>query len=146
VVLTNKGASNEVAQLTEDGVALTSQVQMTFVTGTDPSLLNTNPPPNNVQVQTLMVANSEAVAIPPYSVVRFEWQVFPVPPPRLTTGYSNSIFELSWTALTNVNYVLQTSTNFCTWATLCTYSGAATNKNYSTFPAGPFHYYRVIVP
>jgi len=78
--------------------------------------------------------------------VRLEWQVFPVPETRLTAGYSNSIFELSWAGLTNVNYVLQTSTDFFTWATLNTYSVAATNKHYSTFPAGLFRYYRVIVP
>ena len=146
VVLTNKGASNEVAQLFEDGVALTNEVQMTFVTGADPSLVNTNPPPNNLQVQTLMVANPGAVAIPPYSVVRFEWQVFPVPAPRLTAGYSNSLFQLSWSGLTNVNYVLQASTNLFNWAALSIYSGAAGNKHYSTFPTGPFRYYRVIVP
>jgi hypothetical protein len=146
VVLTNKGASNEVAQLLEDGLALTNQVQMTFVTGADPSLVNTNPPPNNLQVQTLMVANPGAVAIPPYSVVRFEWQVFPVPAPRLIVVYSDSLFQLSWTGLTNVNYVLQTSTNLFNWTTLNTYSGAARNKHYSTFLAGPFRYYRVIVP
>ncbi len=93
-----------------------------------------------------MVANPGAVTIPPYSVVRFEWQLFPVPAPRLSASYSNSLWELSWPGLTNVNYVLQTSTNLFTWATLSTYSGAATNKHYSTFPAGLFRYYRVIVP
>jgi hypothetical protein len=78
VVLTNKGASPEVAQIKQDGVVRTNQMLMTFVTGTDPSLVNTNPPPNNVQIQTQTVTNPGAVTIPPYSVVRLEWYVNPI--------------------------------------------------------------------
>jgi hypothetical protein len=75
VVLTNKGASTEVAQIMQDGVVRMNQMLMTFVTGTDPSLANSSPPPNNVQIQTQTVTNPGAVTIPPYSVVRLEWYV-----------------------------------------------------------------------
>jgi hypothetical protein len=144
VVLTNKGASNEVAQVLQDGVALTNQMLMTFVTGSDPGLLNTNPPPNNLQVHTLAVTNP--VSIPPYSVVRLEWQVFFVPVPLLTVKSTNSLFELSWPGLTNVNYVLQASTNFATWESLVTYSGSNTTKRYTETPSGTFRFFRVMVP
>jgi hypothetical protein len=125
-------------------VALTNQMLMTFVTGSDPGLLNTNPPPNNLQVQTLAVTNP--VSIPPYSVVRLEWQVFFVPVPLLTVKSTNSLFELSWPGLTNVNYVLQASTNFATWESLVTYSGSNTTKRYTEAPGGTFRFFRVMVP
>jgi hypothetical protein len=73
VVLTNKGSSTEVVQIMQDGVVRTNKMDMTFVTGIDPSLANTNPPPNDVQIQTQTVTTPPAVAIPPYSVVRLEW-------------------------------------------------------------------------
>ncbi|HXP80530.1 MAG TPA: hypothetical protein VN976_11545 [Verrucomicrobiae bacterium] len=72
VVLTNKGASSAVAQIMQDGVVRTHQMLKTFVTGTDPRLVNTNPGPKNVQIQT-QVTTPGAVTIPPYSVVRLEW-------------------------------------------------------------------------
>ena len=73
VVLTNKSASTAVARIMQDGADLTNPMQMTFVTGTDPSLANTGLPPDNVQIQTQTVTNPGAVTIPPYSVVRLEW-------------------------------------------------------------------------
>jgi alpha-L-arabinofuranosidase len=73
VVLTNKGASNAVVQIMEDGVVRTDRMRMTFVTGTDPSLVNTAPAPDTVQIHTRMVSTPWAVPIPPYSVVRLEW-------------------------------------------------------------------------
>jgi hypothetical protein len=72
-VLTNKGASTAVAQIMQDGVVRTNQMQMTFVTGTNPSLVNTIPGPNNVQIQTQTITAPGAVMIPPYSVGRLEW-------------------------------------------------------------------------
>ena len=57
----------------QDGVVRTNQMQMTFVTGTKPNLMNTNPGSNNVQIQTQTVTTPEAVTIPPYSVGRLEW-------------------------------------------------------------------------
>ncbi len=76
VVLTNKGASTAVARIMQDGAVRTNPMQMTFVTGTDPGLLNTKLAPNNVQIQTQTVAPG-AVTIPPYSVERLEWCVLP---------------------------------------------------------------------
>jgi hypothetical protein len=73
VVLTNKGALAAVAQIMQDGIVRTNQMQMTFVTGTDPSVANTNSRPNNVQIQTQTVTTPGAVTIPPYSVERLEW-------------------------------------------------------------------------
>jgi hypothetical protein len=78
VVLTNKGASSEVAQIEQDGVVRTNQMLMTFVTGNLPQLANTSPPPNDVQIQTQTVTTPGAVTIPPYSVVRLEWYVNPI--------------------------------------------------------------------
>ena len=60
----------------QDGAELTNPMQMTFVTGTDPGLLNTKLAPNNVQIHTQTVAPG-AVTIPPYSVGRLEWCVLP---------------------------------------------------------------------
>jgi hypothetical protein len=73
VVLTNKGASNAVAQIMQDGVVRTHQMLMTFVTGTLPGLVNTGVVPDNVQIQTRTVTTPGAVTIPRYSVVRLEW-------------------------------------------------------------------------
>jgi hypothetical protein len=48
----------------------TNEMDMTFVTGTDPR------EPDNVQIQTQIVTPG-AVPIPPYSVVRLEWRIAP---------------------------------------------------------------------
>ena len=73
VVLTNKSASNAVAQIIQDGVVRTDQMRMTFVTGAHPRMVNTGMVPENVQIQTQTVTTPGAVTIPPYSVVRLEW-------------------------------------------------------------------------
>ena len=73
VVLTNKSASNAVAQIMQDGVLRTHRMYMTFVTGPHPHMVNTGVVPENVQIQTQVVATPGAVTIPPYSVVRLEW-------------------------------------------------------------------------
>ena len=75
VVLTNKSVSPAMAQIAQDGTVLTNPMQMTFVTGTDPSLVNTGLPSDRVTIQTQTVSNPGAVTIPPYSVVRLEWPV-----------------------------------------------------------------------
>jgi hypothetical protein len=51
----------------------TNPMQMTFVTGTTPGLMNTNAGPNNVQIQTQTITTPGAATIPPYSVGRLEW-------------------------------------------------------------------------
>jgi uncharacterized protein (TIGR03437 family) len=73
VVLTNKSASATVARIMQNGADLTIPMQMTFVTGTDPTLANSGLPSDNVQIQTQTVTNPGAVTIPSYSVVRLEW-------------------------------------------------------------------------
>jgi hypothetical protein len=73
VVLTNKSASNAVAQILQDGVVRTRPMHMTFVTGIHPRMVNTGVVPENVPIQTQTVATPGAVTIPPYSVVRLEW-------------------------------------------------------------------------
>jgi hypothetical protein len=86
VVLTNKGASNAVAQIMEDGVVRTNPMQMTFVTGTHPHMVNSSLVPNNVQIQTQTVTAPGEVAIPPYSVERLEWCVSPRGGPGFLEG------------------------------------------------------------
>jgi len=73
VVLTNKSATATTARITQDGANLTMPMQMTFVTGTDPTVANAGLASDPVQIQTQTVGNAGAVAIPPYSVVRLEW-------------------------------------------------------------------------
>lgn len=75
VVLTNKSSSATVARITQGGADITIPMQMTFVTGTDPSASNSGLPSDRVQIQTQAVPSSAAVPIPPYSVVRLEWPV-----------------------------------------------------------------------
>jgi hypothetical protein len=121
VVLINKGASNLLATIKQDGVtqgnANTNKFLETFITGSDPGLTNSTPPPNNVQIQTQRGGNP--VTIPPYSVMRLEWQVFDVPQPSLTLDVSNSTPILHWTGPTNATYTVQRSTNpFSTWSTV----------------------------
>ena len=55
------------------GADLSIPMQMTFVTGTDPTLANSGLPSDPVQIQTQTVTNPGAVTIPSYSVVRLEW-------------------------------------------------------------------------
>jgi len=82
VVLTNKGSNAVPVQITQDGVALTNQLLETFVTGSDPSAVNSSPQDSPVQIQSNTVTN--AITVPEYSVVRLEWSVIAVPPPTLT--------------------------------------------------------------
>jgi hypothetical protein len=82
VVLTNKGASTAIAQIMQDGAELTNPMQMTFVTGTDPGLINTGLMPENVRIQKQTVTIPGAVTIPPYSVVRLEWEARGMVPKR----------------------------------------------------------------
>jgi hypothetical protein len=132
-------------RITQDGVALTNQFLETFVTGSDPSLINSNPPPNNVQIQTQTGGNP--VTILPYSVMRLEWQVFDVPQPSLTLNVSNPIAILHWTGLTNVTYTVQRSTNLLSaWSTIGWNPAAQTNLASTNWLIGPLQFYRLAVP
>ena len=77
LVLTNKSASTAVARIMQDGAVRTNPMRMTFVTGTNPSLVNTKLVPNSVRIETRTVLAPEGVTIPPYSVERLEWCVLP---------------------------------------------------------------------
>jgi len=74
--LTNKGSNAVPVQITRDGVELTNQLLETFVTGSDPGVVNANPPQNTMVIQTNTVTNP--FTIPEYRVVLLEWTVFNV--------------------------------------------------------------------
>jgi len=149
VVLTNKGASNLLAVIKQDGLALvsaeTNQFIETFVAGSDPSLVNTGPPPNNVEAQTR--TGSNPVEIPPYSVMRLEWEVFDVPPPAVTVSVSDSTPVLRWSGLTNVIYAVQAAANpLSSWSTIGWSSATNTNLTFTAWLNGPLQLFRVSVP
>jgi len=146
VLITNKGSNAVPLQITQDGAPVTNQFLETFLTGSDPSLVNADPPLNNVIIRTNTVANP--VTIPQYSVVRLEWAVFEVPRPLLALTWTNLVATLHWTGLTNVLYEVQASTNLEAWTTLGRVPGAQTNLSFSDLRPGTRlpRFYRVIVP
>ena len=145
VVLTNKGSNAVPVQITQDGVVLTNQLLETFVTGSDPSVVNSNPPSNNVVIQAMTVTNP--VMIPEYSVVRLEWTVFTVPPPRLALTVSNTTQNLGWAGLTNVVYNVQSISSLLgSWTTLGRVAGTVTNFGFTNWNSGPQQFYRLAVP
>jgi hypothetical protein len=111
VVLTNKSASTAVARIMQDGVDLNNSMQMTFVTGTDPSLPNFGTVPDNVPIQTQTVADPGAVTIPPYSVARLEWSVSPC---NYTMSFGGQVFPASGGSGT-INFIAPAN---CPW-TVC---------------------------
>jgi hypothetical protein len=145
VLLTNKGSNAVPVQITQDGDVLTNQFLETFVTGTDPSAVNSNPPTNNVVIQTSTVTN--AVTIPAYSVVRLEWTVFNVPPPSLAVSVSNGATTLGWAGLTNVTYAVQATPNLGgAWTTLGQVSNTRTNFAFTNWSTATLQFYRLLVP
>jgi hypothetical protein len=149
VVLVNKGASNLLASIKQDGVtqgnANTNKFLETFVTGADPSLTNSSPAPNNVLIQTQTGGNP--ITLPPYSVMRVEWQVFDVPPPSLTLNVGNGTPILRWIGLTNVTYTVQRSPNLhSTWSTVGWLPATQTNLAFTNWLIGPLQFYRLAVP
>ena len=146
VVLTNKGSNAVPAQITQDGTNLMNQFLETFVTGSDPSVVNSNPPAtSNVVIQTNTVTNP--VTIPEYSVVRLEWTVFNVPPPVLAVTASNTTQNLAWAGLTNVVYNVQGETNLPgNWTTLGRVANPATDFSFTNWNSGSQQFYRLLVP
>ena len=145
VVLTNKGSNAVPVQVTQDGVALTNQFLETFVTGSDPSVVNAPPPNNSVFIQTMTVTN--VVMIPEYSVVRLEWTMFSVPPPTLTLSMSGPAQTVSWSGLTNATYSVQGATNLpSTWPTLGKVANTQTSFGFTNWNTGPQQFFRVLVP
>ncbi len=146
VLLTNKGSNTVPVQIMQDGVAFTNhQFLETFVAGSDPSVVNSNPPTNNVAILTLTVTNP--VTIPQYSVVRLEWTVSNVPPPVVTLGVSKTNQNLKWTGLTSVVYNVQGVTNLSgSWTTLGRAANTTTNFSFTNWNSGPQQFYRLAVP
>jgi hypothetical protein len=145
VLLTNKGSNAVPVQITQDGAALTNQFLETFVTGSEPSVVNANPPANNRSIQSLTAANP--VILPPYSVVRLEWTVFSVPRPSLSLTVSNATQYLQWTGLTNVAYTVQGTTNLrSSWSTLGRVANTGTNFAFTNWNLGPAQFYQLMVP
>ena len=149
LVLINKGASNLLVSIKQDGVTLgnadTNKFLEAFVTGSDPSMVNSNPPPNNVPIQIQTGGNP--VTIPPYSVMRLEWTVFNVPPPQVALTVSNATQYLSWAGLTNAVYTVQGVTNLLgSWTTLGRVANTATNFSFTNWNFGSQQFYRLVVP
>jgi hypothetical protein len=145
VLLTNKGSTNVSVQITQDGFPLTNQLLETFITGTDPTVSNSNPPANNLAIETNLVFSP--LMIPEYSVVRLEWTVFNVANPSLTITASNAVQNLNWIGLTNVVYNVQGVTNlFGSWTTLGRIANTSTNFIFANWYSGRQQFYRLAVP
>ena len=145
LVLTNKGSNAVPVQVAEEGAVLTNQLLETFVTGTDPSVVNANPPANNVLIQIRTVTNP--LTVPQYSVLRLEWSRFQVPQPFLTVAASDSSQTLYWTGLTNIIYDVQATADLLSpWTTLGRVAQTQTNFNFTNWNAGPMQFYRLSVP
>jgi hypothetical protein len=145
LVLTNKGSNAVPVQITQDGAMLTNLLLETFVTGSDPSAVNSNPPTNNVVIQTLTATNP--VTIPEYSVVRLEWTLFTVPSTAVSITWSNQAPLLGWSGLTNVVYDVEAATNLlATWPTLGKVACVQTNFNFSDPVRNNRRFYRLTVP
>jgi hypothetical protein len=144
VLLTNKGSNAVPVQITQDGVLLSNQFLETFVTASDPSVVNANPPRNNVAIQTSNATN--LITVPEYSVMRLEWTVFNVPQPVLGIASPPPGFGLQWTGLTNVTYAVEATTNFGMWATLGKVSNTVTNFSFTDVNTETLRFYRLTVP
>jgi hypothetical protein len=147
VVLTNKGSNAIPVQVTQDGTTLTNHFLETFVTGSDPSVVNVNPPvSSNIVIQVNTVTNP--VVIPEYSVVRLEWAVSNVPPPSLSLPFSGLNPNVGWTGLTNVIYAVQGTTNMLqqSWTTMEKITSTGTNFVFTNWNPSAQQFYRVVVP
>jgi hypothetical protein len=132
-------------QITENGQAVTNELLETFVTSTNPSVANSNPPTNNVALQTNMVFNP--LVIPEYSVVRLEWTVLNVPGPTLELTASRLAQNLYWTGLSNVIYNVQGGTNLLgTWTTLGRVVNTTTQFSFTNWSSSPQEFYRLAIP
>ena len=94
-----------------------------------------------------MAPGGNPVTIPPYSVLRLEWQVFAVPQPKLALTASNQVQNLCWTGLTNVVYNMQGITNLLGgWTTLGRVLNTATNFGFTNWNPRPQQFYRLGAP
>src|SRR5579883_2221021 len=146
VVLAYKGSNAVPIQITVDGAIVTNQLLETFVTGSDPSVVNVNPPTaNNVAIQTRAAANP--LTVPQYSVVRVEWAATNIPAPTLALTLSNKAENLRWAGLSNVVYNVQAATNLPgTWTTLGRVANQDTNFSFTIWNGRSPQFYRLTVP
>jgi uncharacterized protein (TIGR03437 family) len=70
LIVTNKGFTSEVVNITVNGTTPSGTYPLTFVAGDDPSATNTASEPNNVAIQ--FQTTQIPVSIPAYSVVRLD--------------------------------------------------------------------------
>jgi len=82
LVVTNKSGAIHSAILSVIGSASPRTVLVSAASSLDPSAINTATSPNQVEIHTAASANP--VTIPPYSVVRIEWEKEHKPAPRPT--------------------------------------------------------------
>ena len=146
VLLTNKGSNSVPVQIMQDDDLLTNQLLETFLFGSDPSVVNSNPPTtNNIAIQTTTVSNP--MVIPPYSVVRLEWDVLAVPPPTLAIAVSNQTQKLLWVGMTNVVYNVQSAPTLPgTWTTLGRVPNTTTDFDFTNWSSAAAQFYRLFVP
>jgi hypothetical protein len=146
VLVTNKGSNAQPAAIIQDGAALTNQFLETFVTGNDPSAINSSPTLSPIVARSQMTNNP--VTIPQYSVVRLEWQTFTVPAPVLSAAAgSQGSHVLQWAGLTNVLYNVQFTTNLIgTWATLGKIADTQTNFSFTDYNSNSPLFYRLTLP
>ncbi len=145
VLLTNKGSNSVPVQITQDGVAVTNQLLETFVTGSDPSVVNASAQDSPVTLQCQIAANP--LTIPPYSVVRLEWTVFTVPRPVLGIAPASGGHLLSWLSVTNVIYAVQRATNpLASWTTMGKMTATQTNLSFTALESDSPRFFRLLVP
>ena len=70
VVITNKSATAHQVTVSLNGSQVAGSLPLQFITGTDPSTLNTSSTQSPISIQTMNSANP--IPVPPYSVVRVD--------------------------------------------------------------------------
>lgn len=145
VLVTNKGSNAVPVQVSQDGSVLTNQLLMTFVSGADPGITNSNPAFNNIFIQTNLTTNP--ITIPEFSVARFEWTALNIPSPTLEISSAPQVYTLQWSGSPNSIYSVQGASAFLdAWTTLGRVSSAQTNFTFTDYSAEPIRFYRLAVP
>ncbi|MFB9279430.1 fibronectin type III domain-containing protein [Cohnella cellulosilytica] len=106
VTIVNKSDQAHDVAVQEDGNPVTASLTKTYVTSTDPGALNTDSARNTVSIQVSSTSNP--VTVPPYSVMRVEWDAERAPevlPTRLTHAQVTDSGEvtLKWWPLEGVS-------------------------------------------
>jgi hypothetical protein len=98
VMITNKSDSTHTATINMNGVPVTSNMTKTYISSIDPEIKNTPADPNAITIQTEGTLNP--VTIPPYSVMRVEWDAsggqLPQPTRIVQSIVGNSQVKLTW--------------------------------------------------